>query len=425
MARIGRYEIIQPIGDGSSSEVFLAFDPFFERHVALKRFHPEHLRDTEAARAQRQQLQMEAALAGRLQHPHIVQIFDVTIGEDDAYLAMEYVPGGTLQNFCRVDNLLPVDRVVEILFKCSRALEYAWRQGVTHRDIKPANILLTTDDAADVKVSDFGSALFQDYERTVVSGIGSPAYMSPEQVLEEPLNHQTDIYSLGVVMYQLLTGRLPFTASNHVSLAHRISQGDAPPPSSQRPDVPQALDDIVMRAMHRSRDIRYAGWQEFSHDLAQFARTQKLTARHTLPSETQRFQLMRAMPFFQRFDDVHIWEALHLSSWREVSAGSLVMREGDAGSYFALLASGHASICSHGLPLYRLAVGECFGEMSLFGAGHARSADVIADSDCMLIEVRGQALDRASSECRMLFFRAFLDTLAHRLAAANERIIHL
>ena len=142
------------------------------------------------------------------------------------------------------------------------------------------------------------------------------------------------------------------------------------------PDVPQALDDIVMRAMHRSRDIRYAGWQEFSHDLAQFARTQKLTARHTLPSETQRFQLMRAMPFFQRFDDVHIWEALHLSSWREVSAGSLVMREGDAGSYFALLASGHASICSHGLPLYRLAVGECFGEMSLFGAGQVEERDV-------------------------------------------------
>ncbi|MFT4173718.1 MAG: protein kinase [Rhodocyclaceae bacterium] len=425
MARLGRYEIIHPIGEGASSDVFLAFDPFFERHVALKRFHAESLRDPVLARAQRQQLQMEAALAGRLRHPHIVQIHDVTLAPDGAYLAMEYVAGGTLEAFCQPDTLLSVERVVEILFKCSRALEYAWRQGVTHRDIKPANILLTAAPDGEVKLSDFGSALFQDFERTIVAGIGSPAYMSPEQVREAPLTHQTDIYSLGVVMYQLLTGRLPYVANNHLSLAYQITRGEASPPSSLRPELPAALDDIVARAMHPDLTVRYAGWQEFSHDLAQFARTQRLAAVHTLPPESQRFQIMRAMPFFAHFDDVHIWEALRLSTWREVSAGSLIMREHDSGGSFALLASGRASIGSHGQPLHTLTAGECFGEMSLFGAGHVRSADVIADSDCLLIDVRGAALDQASADCRMRVYRAFLDTLARRLAAANQRIIHL
>jgi eukaryotic-like serine/threonine-protein kinase len=425
MARLGRYEIIHPIGEGASSDVFLAFDPFFERHVALKRFHAESLRDPVLARAQRQQLQMEVALAGRLQHPHIVQIYDVTLSSEGAYLAMEYVAGGTLEAFCQPDTLLPVERVIEILFKCSRALEYAWRQGVTHRDIKPANILLTAAPDGEVKLSDFGSALFQDVERTVVAGLGSPAYMSPEQVREAPLTHQTDIYSLGVVMYQLLTGRLPFVANNHVSLAYQITRGEAPSPSSIRPELPEAVDEIVARAMHAALEVRYASWQEFSHDLAQFARTQRLSAQHALPPESQRFQIMRAMPFFAQFDDAHIWEALRLSTWREVSAGSLIMRERDAGAYFALLVAGRASIGSHGQPLHTLTAGECFGEMSLFGAGHLRSADVIADSDCLLIEVRASALEHASCDCRMGFYRAFLDTLAHRLAAANERIIQL
>ena len=130
---------------------------------------------------------------------------------------MEYVPGGTLEKHCNADALLAYSDVVEIVFKCCRALEYAHRQGLIHRDIKPANIMLGED--TDIKITDFGTALSFLSDQTQVSGIvGSPAYMSPEQVSEQPLNHQTDIYSLGVVMYQLLTGRLPFTADNQCSL---------------------------------------------------------------------------------------------------------------------------------------------------------------------------------------------------------------
>ncbi|MDQ8023311.1 MAG: protein kinase [Moraxellaceae bacterium] len=423
--RIGKYEIQSLLGEGATSAVYLARDPFAQRSIALKRVFAEVLRDPQRAQAHRQQLLTEASLASRLIHPHIVQVYDAAVTEREAYLAMEYVPGGTLEQFCRPENLLPFDRLIEILFKCTRALEYAFLQGVTHRDIKPGNLLLSDPDGGEVKVSDFGAAIFHDADRTLVMGLGSPAYMSPEQVRDATLNHQTDIYSLGVVMYQLLTGRLPFETDNHLSLAWKISNLDAPPPSSLRPEVPPALDEICARAMHKSLSARYQSWLEFSHDLAQAARNRRLVAQSQPHSETHRFQTLRGMPFFRQFDDVQIWEVLRLAEWREVAAGTLVMREGEPGHYVAILAHGQAAVCSQGQRLHRLSVGECFGEMSLFGSHPGtRSADVIADSDCTFVELRAEAVARASSGCQMRFYRAFLDTLAERLAAANVRLTH-
>ena len=156
------------------------------------------------------------------------------------------------------------ERLVEIVFKCTRALDYAYLQGVTHRDIKPANILLVSPTGQDIKISDFGAAIFTATETTQIPNIGSPAYMSPEQVREQPIDHHTDIYSLGVVMYQLLTGERPFEAGNNASLAYQIVHHVPPPPSSLRPEVPPELDAIVCKAMQRDVDQRYATWMEFS-----------------------------------------------------------------------------------------------------------------------------------------------------------------
>src|SRR5262249_1674327 len=147
-----------------------------------------------------------------------------------------------------------------------KALDYAARQGVIHRDIKPANILLTHDNQ--IKITDFGAALTEATETTQVSGIGSPAYMSPQQVREQQLTHQTDIFSLGVVLYQLLTGRLPFQAANNYSMIYQIINAEAPPPSQYRPDLPKTLDDIVLRALAKDTKDRYPTWEEFAHDLA-------------------------------------------------------------------------------------------------------------------------------------------------------------
>lgn len=423
--RIGKYDILHLIGEGSTSDVFLGYDPFAQRQVAIKRIFNELLRDPLRGTAYRQQLQTEAALAGRLKHPHIVEVFDVTIDDASSYLVMEYIKGGTLEAFCTPDNLLPIEQLIEILFKCTRALDFAFMHGVTHRDVKPANILLVEPGTAEIKVSDFGAALFKDVERTMVIGLGSPAYMSPEQVREQALTHQTDIYSLGIMMFQLLTGHLPFSGTNPVSLAYQINHSETPPPSTLRPEVPPELDRIVARATHKSLAARYASWLEFSHDLAQASRSLRLHARLPAPSETQRFQALREMRFLAGFNEVEIWETLRMSAWRNVSAGSLVMRKSEPGRYFALLAAGQACICLDGQRLHTLSPGECFGEMAMFASGNGtRTADVIADSDCTVVEITQEALERASPDCQTRFYRAFLNTLAARLAHTSARVAH-
>jgi serine/threonine protein kinase len=225
------------------------------------------------------------------------------------------------------------------IFKCTRALDYAFRAGITHRDIKPANILLVnsgdSDDrvSGDIKISDFGAAMMSSGEqtRTQVSGVGSPAYMSPQQVRDLALNHQTDIYSLGVVMYQLLTGRLPFQSTSNYGMIYQICNTDPPPPSTFRTDMPASLDAVVARAMQKEIAARYQTWEEFSHDLAQSFRNKQLSAQRQAFPDSEKFEALRALPFFNEFSDVNLWEVVRFSRWEEVAAGTVIMRDGDAG----------------------------------------------------------------------------------------------
>src|SRR5690242_18652909 len=265
---LGKYPIIREIGIGATSRVYLARDPFADREVAIKVFQFAENLSAQTERMMHKAFLAEAALAGKLSHPHIVEILDAVVEPDHSYLVMEYVPGTTLEAHADVASLLPVSKVVEIIFKCIRALEYAHRHGVIHRDIKPGNILLS--ETGETKVSDFGASFQQKLQDTTqISGVGSPAYMSPEQVRLEPLTHQTDIYSLGVTMYRLLTGRLPFTASTQPALTYAILNTPAQRPAMLRPELPGLLDAIVMKAMEKNPAARYPSWLDFGKDLSQ------------------------------------------------------------------------------------------------------------------------------------------------------------
>ncbi|MGB7541135.1 MAG: serine/threonine-protein kinase, partial [Burkholderiales bacterium] len=250
MQQFGKYEVRKRLGKGATSEVYLCLDPFANRDVAVKVVFEDLLKDGgESAKLSRKLFVTEASLAGKLRHPHIVQIYDAVVDTGMSYIVMEYVSGGTLEPFCNKDKLLPIDKIVEIIFKCTRALGFANRIGITHRDIKPANILLAGE--TDIKISDFGAALMAASDQTQVNGIGSPAYMSPQQIKEQPLNHQTDIYSLGVVMYQLLTGTLPFMATNSFSMMYQITNVEPTSPSSHRKEILPSIDNIVKKAMQK------------------------------------------------------------------------------------------------------------------------------------------------------------------------------
>ncbi|MBI3524303.1 MAG: protein kinase [Betaproteobacteria bacterium] len=426
MERIGKYRIVKKLGEGATSTVYLADDPFARREVAIKVIFSEALKHGSKGHAYHHMLINEASLAGKLTHPHIVQIYDAVVDEDLSYIVMEYVRGGTLEQFCTPDRLLPSERLVEIIFKCTRALDYAYRMGVTHRDIKPANILLTEDSDAsgsDIKISDFGAALTSGNDRTQVAGVGSPAYMSPQQVCEAPLDHQTDIYSLGVVMYQLLCGRLPFQAGNHFSMMYQITQVEPPPPSAFRNDIPPSLDAIVGRAMKKRVDLRYAAWDEFSHDLALTFRNTQLSVSQQGISDSEKFATLRTLRFFSEFSDVEIWEVVRFSKWQVVAPDTVIMKDGEPGDFFCFLCEGKLRVIKRNHTLDLLSPGECFGEMALIGNNRRiRGADVVAESVARIITISSESLRQASQPCRMHFYQAFLEVLSIRLGLANIRL---
>jgi serine/threonine protein kinase len=418
---IGKYRVVRKLGEGATSHVYLCNDPFNRRDVAVKLVFEEIFSDPARGKLFEKLFITEASLAGKLAHPHICEIYDAVAEGKLHYIVMEFVDGGTLEKYCNPQGLLPVDRVVEMVFKCTRALDFAHKMGITHRDLKPANILYAGE--TDVKISDFGAALIATAEHTQVAAIGSPAYMSPQQVKEHPLDHRTDIYSMGVVMYHLLTGRLPFRASNNFSLIYQITNVDPALPSSYRPEIPASVDAIVKRAMARELEDRYTEWEDFSLDLAEAFRSEGLGAKAQEFTDSDRFNTLRSLPFFENFSDAEIWEVARFSTWRHCGTGELLMKEGEPGTFFGILADGQIKVAKKGKLLNILRTGECFGEMAyLSKTAHVRGADVTVMNDAKIISIPTQKLAESSDGCRHQFDRAFMEILVARLQMANIRL---
>ncbi len=421
LTQVGKYPVLRKLGEGATSEVYLCHDPFNHRDVAIKVAFPETFQDPEKGKLYRKLFVTEASLAGKLQHPHICQIYDAVADEKLHYIVMEYVDGGTLEKYCRPEALLEVERVVEIAFKCTRALEFAHKLGVTHRDIKPANILHTGE--TDVKISDFGAALIHTAATTQVTSVGSPAYMSPEQIKERELDHRTDIYSMGVVTYHLLTGRLPFEGANNFSLLYQITTVEAKPPSAHRPGIPAAVDAIVLRAMAKDLEKRYRRWEDFSNDLAGAFRAERVRAQKAQDfADSDKFETLRKLAFFERFTDAELWEVARISSWRHAAVGETLMKEGEAGEFFCILAQGQVKVTKSGKMLNVLKAGEAFGEMAYLSRERTRGADVSVAQDANIISVPTANLAQVSDGCRHKIAGAFMQILIERLTLANIRL---
>ena len=426
MEKIGKYELIREVGHGATSTVYLGSDAFTQREVAVKVAFPGILKDPKRGRLYTHLFLNEAALIGKLSHPHIVQTYDAVVDDHICYIVMEYVAGGTLETVCAPGHLLSVERIVEIVFKCTRALDFAFQAGIIHRDIKPANILLTCADhnEGDIKISDFGAAIIGSPDRTLVQGIGSPAYMSPQQVKEQALDQRTDIYSLGVVMYQLLTGQLPFQARTSYDMIYQIINAEPRRPSTLRREVPPALDAIVARAMSKRLDTRYASWQEFAQDLAQAFRARQPKVPADEIADLEKFDTLRGFPFFADFSDVEMWEIVRFSQWSRASPGTLIMRDGDLGDFFCFLAEGELKVLKSGLILDMLTAGDCFGEMAVIGKSNCtRVADVVALTEAKLVRITAGSLRSSSEACRVHFYQSFMAVLSERLTSANTRLV--
>jgi len=417
---IGKYPVIREIGSGATSRVYLARDPFADREVAIKVLLPGKGADPETERMMHKSFMTEASLAGKLNHPHIVDIYDAVIEPERSYLVMEYVPGTTLEAHTGMTNLLPLNKVVEIIFKCIRALEYAHQHGIIHRDIKPGNILLSAD--GETKLSDFGASFQQRLEdhTTQIKGIGSPAYMSPEQLRLEPLNQQTDIYSLGVTMFRLLTGRLPYEAGSHVALTYAILNTPPPKPSSLRPELPPLLDEIVMKAIEKSPSQRYRSWLEFGKDITR-AFISLRPGPEVTTSDSEKFGKLRDMSFFKDFGEVELWEVVRVGNWQTIEPGTVLMREGEAGDSFYILVEGEVEVTLLTKPLAVLTPGASFGEMLYFADSvERRTTTITARGKVIAMQIKFAAVRMASDACQNGFHKAFMRTLVERLAKANR-----
>ena len=417
---IGKYPVLREIGSGATSRVYLARDPFAERDVAIKVFLFDKHAEEQQERMKHKAFVAEASLAGKLNHPHIVDIFDAVVEPGRSYLVMEYVPGTTLEAHADVSTLLPVAKVVEIIFKCIRALEYACRHGVIHRDIKPGNILLSQ--AGETKVSDFGASFQQKLQDTTqISGVGSPAYMSPEQVRLEPLTHQTDIYSLGVTMYRLLTGRLPFTASTQPALTYAILNTEAQRPAKLRPELPGLLDAIVMKAMEKDPAVRYQSWLEFGKDLSQAFGSLRMAGATV--SDSEKFTKLRDFAFFEDFNDVALWELIRIGTWKTIGPQTVLIREGEAGDNFYFLVDGEVDVSLFGKLLATVKPGRCFGELLYFAdRAQRRTTTITARGPITVMEVKADAMRAATDACQSAFNKACMRVLIERLVDSNQRL---
>ena len=264
---LGRYRIDRAIGRGSMGAVFLGLDPLLGRQVAIKTMALG--REFAGAELQegKKQFFREAETAGRLQHRDIVTIYDVGEEQELAYIAMEFLKGHDLQRHTQPNHLLPVPVVLRLSIRVAEALAYAHSHGVVHRDIKPANVMLHLPTGA-VKVTDFGIARITDSTRTRTGMVlGTPSFMSPEHLAGQTVDGRTDLYSLGVMMFQLLTGQLPFQADSMAKLMFLIANEPAPDVRSLRPDLPEALATVLARLLEKSPAARHADGLQLAAEL--------------------------------------------------------------------------------------------------------------------------------------------------------------
>lgn len=264
---LGRYQVERELGRGAMGMVYLGKDPKINRTVAIKtmalaqEFEGDQLEDV------KRRFFREAETAGRLNHPNIVTIYDVGEEQDLAYIAMDYLKGENLLTYGKTEALLPAAQVFEIIAKVAEALDYAHEQRVVHRDVKPANIIYDIDTGT-VKVTDFGVAHLTDASKTKTGTIlGSPSYMSPEQLAGNRVDGRSDLFSLGITFYQLITGELPFVAESLASLMYKIANEKHPDVRMFRPDLPSCVGKIVNKALHKEAERRFQRGAQFASAL--------------------------------------------------------------------------------------------------------------------------------------------------------------
>ncbi len=266
--KLGRYEVERELGKGAMGAVYLGKDPKISRIVAIKTMALSQEFEEDELDEVKERFFREAETAGRLTHPNIVTIYDAGEEHDLAYISMEYLKGADLSNHIKPDTLLPITKVLSIIQRCADGLDYAHQANVVHRDIKPANIMWD-EETDSCKITDFGIARITDSSKTKTGMVlGTPSYMSPEQLAGKKVTGQSDLFSLGVMLFQMSVGKLPFKGDSMASLMYQIANEAHPAPDTINPDIPRCVTTIINRAMEKDIEKRYKTGKQMVDDIS-------------------------------------------------------------------------------------------------------------------------------------------------------------
>lgn len=436
ISKIGRYEIIEKLGEGAMGVVYKGRDTAINRIVAIKSIKLQEATSTPNESASVKRFYQEARIAGQLTHPNITTIYDVGEFEGTHFIVMEYIDGIPLTDVIIEKKSLSFREKINILILMARALSYAHQRGVVHRDIKPANIMLPDD--LQIKIMDFGIAKLASKDALLKTQpgliLGTPFYMSPEQLSGEELDRQTDIFSIGVLSYELLTGKRPFQGENIAVLIKNIVYEKPQPLSKLNSKIPNEIEKIVLKSLEKNKEQRYQTASEYADDLELFLNQAEMVTTKNIPAARgyDKKKLIQSLKknyvFFSDFTDAELQHIFRISSKKTFRKGKVVFSEGTIGNQLYIIISGEIIITkkfnNNETILNTLKAGDSFGEMAIIDFS-TRYATATAKSDSILIAISEVILRNSQPMLCLKLFKNLSSTLSEKLKKSDATINEL
>ncbi len=411
--RIGKYQLESVIHKGKYRTIYKAYDPFLDRDVAIKiSTYPDTQGGEENSQQIRNSFFLETRAVGKLQHPNIVSVYDAGVGDRQTYIVMELIEAKTLTEILKSKVHIPVKQVVDIVFKCCKALEYAHSKGIVHRDIKPANILITNDGV--VKIVDFGVAMVRNQVDTLSSGLfGSPSYMAPEQIEEQRVGPATDLFALGVVFYELLTGQQLFSADNVHTLMYKILNEKPRTLSAHGVAHVETLQPILDKVLAKDPENRYSSAADFALALKNADIMLQYVENEIIKNINA--NQVGVLGFFENFSQQQLSEFINIATWLKIKEGEVILTDGEIDQTFFVIVAGTAAVIKSGNLVKTLQRGDCFGEVGIIRQSF-RTTSIDASSDILLMKVTALDLDKMSMSLQAQFYKAVSSSLVKRLS---------
>ncbi len=431
---LGRYKIGKMIGHGGMGVIYSAKDDLIGREVAIKIIDiSDKSRSVNLAKVIERQFEQEMRISGQLSNHNVVTIYDAGSESSFHYLVMELLDGTTIDKMLRDDEPGPeIRQKLEILIQIGQALHYAHQRGIVHRDIKPSNIMALNN--GQVKIMDFGVAYAVDKsdielkeEQLNIVG-GTPYYMSPEQINRSKVDSKSDLFSLGVVAYEFLTGKRPFTAKNRTSLYEKILRQDPTPIKELVSDIPDSVASIITVCLNKDPDLRLASCQAFADQLDEILNESFLESEgEAITQETINIlkRYRESFAFFYDLSNAQIYKLLHVCQTHNYKEGDVIFEEGSVARNMYLIISGKVKISrkhaqNDSVVILFLKQGDVFGEMGIVDGG-PRSASVIAETDCKVLSLHQVSLLRCDEVTAGKIYRNLATILSTKLRITAER----